>query len=83
MATELTRDEKIAKLGKIITDRKEALLGLEKISKESPEYWGIDCGLQYVKRRYGGDIANDCLDTALKMGKRKPKTFAQMKELTG
>lgn len=83
MATELTRDEKIAKLGKIITDRKEALLGLEKISKESPEYWGIDCGLQYVKRRYGEDIANDCLDTALKMGKRKPKTFAQMKELTG
>ena len=83
MAKELTRDEKIAKLGKIITDRKEALLGIEKISKESPEYWGIDCGLQYVKRRYGEDIETDCLDTALKMGKRKPKTFAQMKELTG
>lgn len=83
MAKDLNRDEKIAKLGKIITDRKEALLGLEKISKESPEYWGIDCGLQYVKRRYGESIADDCLDTALKMGKRKPKTFAQMKELTG
>ena len=83
MAKELSRDQKIAKLGKIITDRKEALLGLEKISKESPEYWGIDCGLQYVTRRYGQDIADDCLDTALKMGKRKPKTFAQMKDLTG
>ena len=79
----LTRDQKIAKLALIITDRKEALLRLEKITPESPEYWGIDCGLQYAERRYGKDIADDCLDTALKMGKRKPKTFAQLKKLTG
>ncbi|MBR5740019.1 MAG: pyridine nucleotide-disulfide oxidoreductase, partial [Firmicutes bacterium] len=83
MAKELTRDQKIFKLGKIITDRKEILLGLEKMSINAPEYWGIDCGLQYAERRYGKDIADDCLDTALKMGKRKPKTFAQLKELTG
>ncbi|MBQ3663274.1 MAG: FAD-dependent oxidoreductase [Clostridia bacterium] len=83
MAKELTRDQKIFKLGKIITDRKEILLGLEKMSVNAPEYWGIDCGLQYAERRYGRSIADDCLDTALKMGKRKPKTFAQMKELTG
>ena len=83
MSKTLTRDQKIAKLGKIITDRKEALLGLEKITPDSPEYWGIDCGLQYVTRRYGKAVEEDCLDTALLMGKRKPKTFAQMQKLTG
>lgn len=80
---EMTRDQKIFKLAKIITDRKEVLLGLEKVSTESPEYWGIDCGYQYVVRRYGQNVADDCLDAALKMGKRKPKTFAQMQKLTG
>ena len=54
----LTRDEKIFRLGKIITDRKEILLGLEKMSPEAPEYWGIDCGIQYAERRYGS-----CSDT--------------------
>ena len=80
---QMTREEKIFKLGKIITDRKEILLGLEKMSTESPEYWGIDCGLQYVERRYGKQVADDGLDLALKMGKRKPKTFAQLKQLCG
>ena len=79
----LTRDEKIFKLGKIITDRKEILLGLEKMSTDSPEYWGIDCGMQYAERRYGKEVADHCLDLALKMGKRKPKTFAQLKKLSG
>ena len=78
MSKTMTRDEKIAKLGKIITDRKEVLLGLEKVTPDAPEYWGIDCGLQYVVRRYGKDVETDCLDTALLMGKRKPKTFAQL-----
>ena len=79
----LTRDEKIFKLGKIITDRKEILLGMEKMTTDSPEYWGIDCGLQYAQRRYGENVANDCLDLALKMGKRKPKTVAQLRKLSG
>ena len=82
-AKQLSHDEKIFKLTKIVTDRKEILLGLEKPSKDSPEYWGFDCGYQYVVRRYGKDIAEECLDTALVMGKRKPRTFAKMKELTG
>ena len=82
-AKQLSHDEKIFKLIKIITDRKEILLGLEKPSLDSPEYWGMDAAYQYVVRRYGKDIAEDCLDTALVMGKRKPKTFAKMKELTG
>ena len=80
---QMTRDEKIFRLGRIITDRKEILLGMEKMTTDAPEYWGIDCGLQYVARRYGAAVADDCLDTALLMGKRKPKTFAQLKKLTG
>ena len=80
---QLTRDQKIAKLALVITDRKEALLRMEKITPESPEYWGIDCGLQYAERRYGKAVADDCLDVALLMGKRKPKTFAQLKKLSG
>ena len=83
MAKKLTRDEKIFKLAKIITDRKEVLLGLEKVSTNSPEYWGIDCGLQYVSRRYGDDVMTDVLDVCLLLGKRKPKTFEQIKKLSG
>jgi len=83
MAKKLTRDEKIFKLGKMITDRKEILLGIEKMSLDAPEYWGIDCGLQYAERRYGKQVADDGLDLALKMGKRKPKTWAQLKKLSG
>ncbi|MBQ6314445.1 MAG: pyridine nucleotide-disulfide oxidoreductase, partial [Mogibacterium sp.] len=83
MAKQLTHDEKIFKLIKIITDRKEILLGLEKPSKDSPEYWGMDCGYQYVVRRYGKDIAEDVLDLCLKMGKRKPRFFADLKKMSG
>ncbi len=83
MAKVMTRDEKIFKLAKIITDRKEVLLGLEKVSVDSPEYWGLDCGYQYVVRRYGQKVADDCLDVALKMGKRKPRTFAALKKISG
>ena len=32
--------EPIARLGKMISDRMEVMLGKEKITKESPEYWG-------------------------------------------
>ena len=32
----LTRDEKIAKLGKVITDRATVLLGKDKITPDSP-----------------------------------------------
>ena len=31
--------EPIARLGKMISDRMEVMLGKEKITKESPEYW--------------------------------------------
>ena len=70
---QMTRDEKIFKLGKIITDRKEILLGLEKMSTEAPEYWGIDCGMQYAERRYGKEVADHCLDLALKWASASPR----------
>ena len=73
MAKELTRDEKIYKLGKEITDRKDILLGLEKMSHNSPEYWGIATGLT----RYPDDV-DTLLDVALVMKKRIPQTFEQM-----
>ena len=63
--------EPIARLAKMISDRMEVMLGKEKITKESPEYWGL---------------APICTDEqaliAIKMGKRKPRTFAQIKKLT-
>ena len=82
-AKELTHDEKMFKLGKIITDRKDVLLGLEKITTDSPEYWGLDCGYQYAVRRYGKEIADDCVDLGLKMGKRKPRFYDDIKKMMG
>ena len=49
----LTRDEKIAKLGKVITDRATVLLGKDKITKDSPEYWGINSALKFTAANYG------------------------------
>ena len=33
--------EPIVRLGKLITDRLSVKIGKEKITKESPEYWGL------------------------------------------
>ena len=41
----MTRDEKIAKLGKKITDRAAVLLGKEKLTETSPEFWGVSAGI--------------------------------------
>lgn len=64
--------EPIARLGKLITDRAEVMLGREKITKESPEYWGL-----------ASICTDEQAEIAIKMGKRKPKTFAQIKKATG
>ena len=37
--------ESILKLGKMITDRIPQKLGLKKITKDDPEYWGLAGGL--------------------------------------
>ncbi len=62
--------EPLARLAKAITDRKEIKLGLEKITNKSPEYWGI----------YNLVTDEQC-EIALKMEKRKPKTFEEVAAL--
>ncbi|MDO4812358.1 MAG: FAD-dependent oxidoreductase [Eubacteriales bacterium] len=79
----MTRDEKIFKLGKEITDRAKVILGLEKITTDSPEYWGIDSGLKFIGNKYGQNISADALDMMLCMKKRVPVTLAQMQKKTG
>lgn len=58
--------EPLARLATAITDRAAIKLGKEKITKESPEYWGIY-----------NLITDEQCEIALKMEKRKPKTFDQ------
>ncbi|MCR5667737.1 MAG: FAD-dependent oxidoreductase [Lachnospiraceae bacterium] len=66
--------EPIVKLGKMITDRAKIKLGLEKITKDDPEYWAVarlctDEEAEFVIKNFGGI--------------RKPKTFAQLKASSG
>ncbi|MDD5824190.1 MAG: FAD-dependent oxidoreductase [Firmicutes bacterium] len=64
--------EVIAKLGKHITDRIPQKLGLEKITADDPEYWGLAC-----------IISDEEAELALKMPVRKPMTFEQIKKASG
>ena len=64
--------EPIAKLGKMITDRIPQKLGIAKITKDDPEYWGL-----------APIVSDEEAELALKLGVRKPKTFKQIQELTG
>lgn len=73
-----TRDEKIAKLGKEITDRATVLLGKDKITNESPEYVGINSALKFTAAKYDEKMANDILDICLTLKKRVPQTFEQI-----
>ena len=62
--------EPIVRLGKLVSDRMEIMLGKEKITKESPEYWGL-----------AGIVTDEQAEIAIKMKKRKPRTLADMKKL--
>lgn len=64
--------EPVARLAKMITDRVSVVLGIEKITKESPEYIGLSA-----------ICTDEMAEIAMKMGKRKPRTMADMKRLTG
>ena len=57
----MTKDQKIAKLGKVITDRATVLLGKDKITPESPEYLGINSALKYTAYKYDQKMADDTL----------------------
>lgn len=63
--------EPIIKLAKMITDRVPQKLGLKKITKYDPEYWGL-----------AAMCTDEMAEVALKMGVRKPKTLDQMVEIT-
>ena len=64
--------EPIVKLGKMITNRVPIVLGLQEITKEDPEYWGLDMLL-----------TDEQAEVALSMGRRKPKTLEQIVKLCG
>ena len=64
--------ESIAKLGKKITDRIPQKLGLKKITRNDPEYWGL-----------AGVLTDEEAELAVKLGVRKPKTLAEIVKLSG
>lgn len=64
--------EPIAKLGKKITDRIPQKLGLKKITRNDPEYWGL-----------AGVITDEEALLALKLGVRKPKTLSEIVKISG
>lgn len=63
--------EPIVKLAKMITDRIPQKLGIKKITKYDPEYWGL-----------AAMCTDEMAEIALKMGVRKPKTLDQMVQIT-
>ena len=64
--------EPIAKLGKKITDRIPQKLGLKKITRNDPEYWGL-----------AGVLSDEEAELALKLVVRKPKTLPEIVKLSG
>ncbi|MDD6216378.1 MAG: pyridine nucleotide-disulfide oxidoreductase, partial [Roseburia sp.] len=63
----------IVKLAKMVTDRPKQKLGLVKITKYDPEYWGL-----------AAMCTDEMAELALKMGGvRKPKTLDQMVKISG
>lgn len=64
--------ESIVKLAKMITDRPAQHLGLKKITKDDPEYWGL-----------AALISDEEAELASKLGVRKPKTFEEIHKLSG
>ena len=64
--------EPIAKLGKKITYRIPQKLGLKKITRNDPEYWGL-----------AGVLTDEEALLALKLGVRKPKTLSEIVKISG
>ena len=64
--------EIILKLGHLVTNRIPYKLGLKKLTKYDPEYWGLSALL-----------TDEMAEVALKMGLRTPRTLEDMMKLTG
>ncbi len=67
----LVMREPIVKLGRMITDRIPIVLGIEKITPQDPEYWAVSLICP----------TDEMAEVALRMKKRHPRTFADMKKL--
>ena len=74
----MTKDQKIAKLGREITDYMATKLGAKAITPDSPEYLGINSALKFTAVKYDQKMADDILDIALTMKRRVPMTFEQI-----
>lgn len=64
--------EAILKLGKMITNRIPIALGIEKLTTEDPEYWGL-----------AALLTDEQAEVALSMGRRKPRTLDEVVKLCG
>jgi NADPH-dependent glutamate synthase beta subunit-like oxidoreductase/formate hydrogenlyase subunit 6/NADH:ubiquinone oxidoreductase subunit I len=64
--------EPIVKLGQLVTNRSAKHKGREPITKDDPEYWGL-----------AAMLSDEEAELALQLGIRQPKTFDQIRELTG
>ena len=64
--------ENLLKLGKKMTDRIPQKLGLEALTEQSPEFWGMVNVLD-----------DEMVEIALKMKQRTPYSLKEMSELTG
>ena len=64
--------EPILKLAKMMTGRAKKKLGLEKMTKYDPEYWGL-----------AGVLTDEEALLALKLGVRKPKTLSEIVKISG
>ena len=63
--------EPIMKLGRMITDRIPIVLGIQKITKQDPEYWAVVTICP----------TDEMAEVAMRMKKRHPRTFEDMKAL--
>ena len=68
----VTNKEKLFKLGKKMTDRVPYKLGLEKLTEDCPEYWGLVNVLD-----------DEMVDIALSMKQRVPMTLEEIAKATG
>ena len=68
----VTNKEKLFKLGKKMTDRVPYKLGLEKLTEDCPEYWGL------VKV-----LDDEMVDIALSMKQRVPMTLEEIAKAAG
>ena len=65
--------EILFKLGKMITDRLPQKLGIKKLTEDDPEYIILDRAVP----------TDETAEIMLKMGKRQPKTLAEIARITG